>query len=78
MFAFSLYIILAFISESKSFLEEGHQDKYLTRTCHLEVIPHDQRQLPDAGVGLGGAGRDHAVVENLKKTKWKNLKKKNT
>ena len=36
---------------------------------HLEIIPHDKRQLPDARIGLGGARRDHAVVENLKKEK---------
>ena len=32
---------------------------------HLEVVPHDEGQLPEAGEGLGGAGRDHAVVEYL-------------
>ena len=32
---------------------------------HLEVVPHDEGQLPEAGECLGGAGRDHAVVEYL-------------
>ena len=32
---------------------------------HLEVVPHDEGQLPEAGEGLGGAGRDHTVVEDL-------------
>ena len=36
------------------------------KTLYLEIIPHDQRQLPDARIGLGGARGDHAVVENLK------------
>ena len=32
---------------------------------HLEVVPHNEGQLPEAGEGLGGAGRDHTVVEYL-------------
>ena len=45
------------------------------KLCHLEIIPHDQRQLPDAGIGLGGARRDHAVMENLKKNITFNIRK---
>jgi len=29
------------------------------------VVPHHQRQLPEAGERLSGTGRDHAVMEDL-------------
>lgn len=31
----------------------------------VEVLPHDHRHLPEAGVGARRAGRYHAVVEEL-------------
>ena len=30
---------------------------------YLEIIPHDERQLPEARKWLGGAGGNHAVME---------------
>ena len=47
------------------------ENNYL-QILDLEIIPHDQGQLPDAGVGLGGARRDHAVVEYLEIKEYKN------
>jgi hypothetical protein len=31
----------------------------------VQVLPHDHGHLPHSRVGLGRAGRDHAVVEDL-------------
>jgi hypothetical protein len=28
----------------------------------LQIVPHDEGYLPEAGEGPGGAGRDHAVM----------------
>lgn len=34
-------------------------------TATVQVLPHDHRNLPDTRIGLGRAGWDHAVVEDL-------------
>ena len=36
-----------------------------TQWTHLEIVPHNERKFPETREGLSGAGRDHAVVEDL-------------
>ena len=57
---------IAFVSSSNKVVFLPRHSMYEhDHVPHLEVVPHDEGQLPEAGEGLGGAGRDHTVVEDL-------------